>query len=134
MKESSRGTAFGDLDNDGDVDIVVWNMDAPPTVLRNDGSNENHWLMVTLVGKGANRQAVGGQVRVYRQGRRQVRAVRVGTGYLSQDDTRLHFGLGRAMRADSVVVRWPDGMRQVLKDVAGDRIITLVQGHCAPMP
>ena len=129
VQESSRGTAFGDLDNDGDVDVVVWNMDAPPTVLRNDGGNANHWLIVELVGKGGNRQAVGGQVSVYLQGKRQMRQVRSGTGYLSQDDTRLHFGLGGMERADSLVVRWPDGRREVLKDVAGDRIITVEQGR-----
>ena len=125
IQESSRGSAFGDLDNDGDIDIVTWNMDTTPTVLRNDLGNTNHWLMVKLTGLEGNSQAIGGQVSVYREGQRQMRQVRSGTGYLSQDDTRLHFGLGNRTKADSVVVRWPDASYQVLTDVVGDRVITI---------
>lgn len=122
---SSRGAAFGDLDEDGDVDALIVNLDAAPTLLRNDGGHRRHWLSVELVGDGANRTALGARVEVRVPGAPlQWREVRAGTGYLSQDDHRMHFGLGSAPRA-RVTVRWPDGGVEEVGEVAADRHLRL---------
>lgn len=128
VEKSSRGSAFGDLDNDGDLDIVVVNIDDTPTLLRNDGGNRHNYLMVRLLGTGGNRDAIGARVAVSVGGAVQMREVRAGTGYLSQDDLRLHFGLGPATEADSLVVRWPDGVEERVARVAGNRLITIQRG------
>ena len=123
IEESSRGSAFGDFDNDGDLDIVVVNMDSRPTLLRNDGGNRQNWLMVQLRDRGLNTQAIGARVTVSAGGRQQLREVRAGTGYLSQDDQRLHFGLGSEPRVQQLVIRWPDGEEETLQDIAANRLI-----------
>ena len=128
VEKSSRGSAFGDLDNDGDLDIVVVNIDDTPTLLRNDGGNRHNYLMVRLMGAGGNLDAIGARVAVAVGGAVQMRELRAGTGYLSQDDLRLHFGLGSATEADSLVVRWPDGVEERIDRVAGNRLITIRRG------
>jgi hypothetical protein len=106
----SRGTVFGDLDNDGDVDAVVNDLDGVPTLLRNDGGNAaGNWLSIKLVGKQKNRNAIGAVLKVVVGGRPQVQVVRSGSSYLSQDDFRLHFGLGTVPQAEAVEITWPDG-------------------------
>ena len=129
IRKSSRGSATADLDNDGDLDIVVVNIDDSPTLLRNDTGNVNNWLAVALVGKAWNRQAIGARVTLTTDGRRQSREARAGTGYLSQDDFRMHFGLGQTTVAEHIAVRWPDGGRDVLVNVAGNRLVWLTQGQ-----
>ena len=129
VEKSSRGTAFGDLDNDGDLDIVVVNIDDTPTILRNDGGNRKNWLMVRLIDGGANKNAIGARVRVLCGKRQQIREVRSGTGYISQDDWRLHFGLGNAVRVDLLVVRWPDGVEERLEGIEGNRLISIRRGE-----
>ena len=90
----SRGCAFGDLDNDGNLEIVVNNLDAPPSLLRNEGGNRNHSLIVKCIGTRSNRSAIGARVKVTVAGRDQIDEVMSGSSYYSQNDLRLHFGLG----------------------------------------
>jgi enediyne biosynthesis protein E4 len=124
---SSRGAAFGDIDNDGDVDAVIMNMNELPSLLRNDSHGENNWIQVVLDGGTANRSAVGATVTVVAAGRRQVRAVLSQSSYYSHDDLRLHFGLGRAQKVDELEVRWPDGAVQQLKNVATRKRVVITK-------
>ena len=126
---SSRGSAFADFDDDGDLDLIVVNQDSRPTLLRNDGGNRGNWLIVKLVQGGQNTQAVGARVAAVAGGIEQIREVRAGTGYLSQDDTRLHFGLGPARTVDALEIRWPDGEMEVVKDLEVNRLIEVTRGR-----
>jgi hypothetical protein len=122
-----RGSAVGDYDNDGDMDVLVLNLGGRARLLRNDGGNRRHWVMLRLVGMKSNRDAVGARVRVTAGGRTQTR-VRVSTsGYLSQSDPRLHFGLGDATRIELIEIRWPGGAVQVLEGERPNRVITVVE-------
>ena len=131
---SSRGVAFGDYDEDGDVDAIVMNMNEPPSLLRNEYRGGNGWLAVRLAGTRSNRSGIGATVLVAAGGRRQARAVLSQSSYYSHDDLRLHFGLGSAKKADSVEVRWPSGHVDVLRDVAGSRTVTIREGSSAQEP
>ena len=122
---SSRGAAFGDFDNDGDVDILVMNMNEPPSLLRNDYSGRNAWIAVALEGTTSNRSALGATVLVTSGGRTQARAVLSQSSYYSHDDLRLHFGVGKAERVDAIEVRWPSGRRQTLKNVPTRRVVRI---------
>ncbi|HYW44605.1 MAG TPA: CRTAC1 family protein [Bryobacteraceae bacterium] len=124
---SSRGTAFGDFDNDGDIDILVMNMNEPPSLLRNDVSGTDHWLKVLLVGTASNRSAIGAQVVVSYGERKQAQAVLAQSSYLSVNDRRLHFGLGSATTA-SVEIRWPNGGHENVAEVAADRLVVIREG------
>jgi len=125
---SSRGAAFGDFDNDGDVDVLVFNMNEPPSLLRNDQRTGRHWIAVRLEGVRSDRAAAGATVRVSVNGRVQARAALSQSSYYSHDDLRLHFGLGAAASADSIEVQWPSGAVDTLRDVAGDRVVTVREG------
>jgi len=120
VEESSRGAAFGDLDDDGDPDVFVTNLDAPPTLLRNERRNGARWLGLRIRGRGLNPDAIGARAWVETDGRRQVREVRAGSSYLSTSDPRLLFGLGTAARVERVEVRWPDGSRARFEGLAPD--------------
>ena len=124
----SRGVAFGDFDNDGDVDILIMNVNEPPSLLRNDVTGGGHWLKVKLLGVKSNRSAIGATVIATYGGRRQAQAVAAQSGYLSVNDRRLHFGLGGASSAD-LEIRWPNGARESLKAVPADRLITVREGE-----
>jgi hypothetical protein len=126
---SSRGAAFGDFDRDGDVDVLVMNMNEPPSLLRNDSPGGNAWLELKLEGVSSNRSAIGATVVVAVGGRSQARAVLSQASYYSHDDLRLHFGLGAAPKADSVEVRWPSGRVDVLRDVKARQSLTLREGE-----
>ncbi len=125
---SSRGAAFGDFDNDGDVDVLVMNMNEPPSLLRNDYRGGNAWVAIALEGTTSNRSALGATVLVTSGGRTQARAVLSQSSYYSHDDLRLHFGLGKAERIDAVEVRWPSGHRQTLADVPVRRVVRIKEG------
>jgi hypothetical protein len=105
---ASRGCAFGDFDNDGDVDVLVMNMNEPPSLLRNDVSGGGHWLKVLLVGVKSNRSAIGARVVARYGGRAQAQEVTAQSSFYSANDRRLHFGLGAATSAD-LAIRWPSG-------------------------
>jgi hypothetical protein len=123
-----RGCAFGDLDNDGDIDIVANNLDAVPSLLRNDGGNRNKWLLVKCIGTRSNRSAIGTRVRVTAGGRTQIDEVMSGSSYYSQNDLRLHFGLGVAPAADKIEVLWPSGLRESFVDVPANHLIVIEEG------
>jgi hypothetical protein len=121
----SRGCAFGDLDNDGNLDIVVNNLDAPPSVLRNAGGNSNNWLMVKCVGSRSNRSAIGTRLRLTASGRTQIREVMSGSSYYSHNDMRVHFGLGAARRVDRLEVAWPSGAKQAIEGIEANRLLRI---------
>jgi len=127
--KSRRGAAFGDIANHGNVDIVVLNVGEPPSLLLNTNSAENHRVLFRLVGTKSNRAAIGARVTVHTGSLTQFDEVRGGASYLSQNDLRLHFGLGSATKMESVEVRWPSGKVEALKDVVADRIYTIVEGQ-----
>jgi hypothetical protein len=120
----SRGCAFGDFDNDGDIDILIVNLNEPPSLLRNDVSGNNNWLKIKLVGTHSNRSAIGARVTAHYGGRQQVQEVLSQSSYYSSNDPRLHFGLGAAATAD-LEIRWPDGNKQAMKGVAANQILVI---------
>jgi hypothetical protein len=122
-----RGVAFGDFDNDGDIDILIVNLNEPPSLLRNDGSGTNHWLKVLLIGVASNRSAIGAQVVAVYGGRRQAQAVLAQSSYLSVHDRRLHFGLGSAATA-SLEIRWPNGAVEKIAEVAAGQLVVVREG------
>ena len=122
---SSRGAAFGDIDNDGDVDIVVSNMNAAPTVLRNENGNAQQWLRLKLVGTHCNRDAIGARATVVTGDLTQIREVKSGSGYLSQNELQLHFGLGDAEEVDAVTIRWPCGQVDTVRAVHTNQVLVL---------
>jgi hypothetical protein len=124
---SSRGAAFGDFDNDGDVDILIVNMNEPPSLLRNDMSGGGHWLKVLLIGTVSNRSAIGAQVVATYGERKQAQAVLAQSSYLSVNDRRLHFGLGAATAAN-LEIHWPNGGRESVANVAAGQLVVIREG------
>ena len=124
---ASRGVAFGDFDNDGDIDILIMNQNEPPSLLRNDISGSDHWLKVKLVGTKSNRSAIGATVIASYGGKKQAQAVLAQSSYLSVHDRRLHYGLGQAATAD-LEVRWPNGARETITAVAANQLVTIKEG------
>ena len=127
--KSRRGAAFGDIANNGNIDVVVLNVGEPPSLLLNTNKIANHRVLFRLVGTKSNRAAIGARVTIHAEGMTQFDEVRGGGSYLSQNDLRLHFGLGSATRIDSVEVRWPTGQTESFKDVAADRIYSITEGQ-----
>jgi hypothetical protein len=125
--ESSRGMALGDLDNDGDADVIVLNSRRPPTLLRNDSPPRHHWLTVRLVGTRANRDGVGAQVRVVVGDLAQTDEVHSGCGYQSDSGPRLGFGLADHVHVDRLEIRWPGGQIERIEGLEADQHVTLVQ-------
>jgi hypothetical protein len=123
-----RGSAFGDYDNDGDVDVLVNNVNEVPDLYRLEARSGNHWLTLKLVGTRSNRSAIGARVRCVAGAATQTEEVRGGGSYMSQNDLRVHFGLGPAARAALVEVRWPSGLVEQWRDVEADRFLTLTEG------
>ncbi len=128
IRKNSRGAAAGDLDNDGDEDLVVNNWEDVADVLRNDTPRVGHWLGVRCAGKVTNRSAIGARVELTSGGKTQAQEVRSGGGYVSQNDLRIIFGLGASDVVESLVVRWPGGKRERFHVAAVDRYLTVVEG------
>ena len=124
---TSRGCAFGDFDNDGDIDILIMNMNEPPSLLRNDVSWANHWIKVQLVGTKSNRSAIGSRVTVRYGGRLQAQEVVAQSSFYSANDRRLHFGLGAETIVD-LSIRWANGAVETLSRVKADQFITVREG------
>ncbi len=133
-KHSSRGAAFGDMDNDGSIEIAINNQNEPPSLLKEATSLPGHWLILKLVGTRSNRSAIGARVRLLAKGHTQIGEVRSGGSYLSQNDLRLHFGLGTATEAQQIEVLWPRGGRQTWRNVKADRIVMLQENNRAARP
>jgi hypothetical protein len=125
LKTVSRGACFADYDNDGRVDAFVVSLGAPAILLHNTSQNTNHWLTIQLKGKKSNHDGIGTQLELLAAGKKQVAQRFAGSGYLSQDDGRVHFGLGTATKVDRLTVRWPSRQQQVLENLAVDRVLTV---------
>jgi hypothetical protein len=123
----SRGCAFGDFDNDGDMDILIVNQNEPPSLLRNDVTGNSHWIKIKLIGVKSNRSAIGARVTVRYGDKVQAHEVLSQSSYLSVSDSRLHFGLGRATAVD-LEIRWPLGQVEKLSQVAANRLIYVTEG------
>ncbi|MBI5192335.1 MAG: VCBS repeat-containing protein [Nitrospirae bacterium] len=128
IARSSRGAAFGDIDNDGDIDAVINNNNNYAQVLRNDGGNSKNYLTIRLKGTKSNRDGVGTKAVVLAGNLTLIQEVRAGSSYLSQNDTRLHFGLDKEQKADKIYIQWPSGMTQNIKDVQANQFIEITEG------
>ncbi|MBI1940000.1 MAG: CRTAC1 family protein [Acidobacteria bacterium] len=127
---SSRGCAYGDYDNDGDVDVLVLNMNDPPSLLRNDGGNKNNWIKLKLLGTKCNRTAIGARARVVAGKHAQIDEVHSGTSVMSQSDLRLHFGVGQAKVVDLIEVKWPTTQKiEKFVNVDVNQILTIREGE-----
>jgi len=124
-KTVARGACFGDYDNDGKVDAFLVNLGAPATLFHNVSSNTGHWITIHLKGTKSNRDGIGARLEVTAGGKKQIAERVSSSGYLSQDDGRVHFGLGAATNVEKLAVRWPSGREQVLENLAVDRILTV---------
>lgn len=124
-----RALITGDIDNDGDVDLLATNNGAPADLLRNDGDRRAAALVVRLVGTRSNRDGIGARITITAGGRTQTREVKSGSSYLGQNDLRAHFGLGGATRVDALRIRWPGGHTESLNDVAAGQIVTVTEGR-----
>lgn len=135
---SRRGVAFGDIFNTGNIDLLILNVGEPPTLLKNMNADGYHRVLFKLIGTKSNRAAIGAKVTIHSAGVKQIGEVRSGGSYISQNDLRLHFGLGTAKKMESVEIRWPSGKVEILENVAADAIYTIVEGagirNSTPLP
>jgi len=132
--KAGRGTAFGDIDNNGTVDVAINNVHDTPDLFLTSAPAANRWLLLRLVGSRSNRSAIGARVTVRAGAVVQIQEVRGGGSYISQNDLRVHFGLAAAARVDRLEVRWPNGLEEVWQDVAANQVLTLSEGTGTPMP
>ncbi len=126
---AGRGAAFGDYDEDGDIDIIVNQLDGPPMLLRNEGGSQaGHWISLKLVGTKSNRNAVGAKAKLKVGDMTMVDEVRSSDSYLSHSDWRLHFGLGAATTVDEIAIQWPSGASETFKNIPANRVVKIVEG------
>ncbi|HKE87933.1 MAG TPA: CRTAC1 family protein [Vicinamibacterales bacterium] len=129
LEKVSRGLASADIDNDGDLDLLVTNNGQTGDLLRNDGGNREYSLLVRVIGVKSNRDGIGTRLRLTAAGRTQVREVKTGSSYLSQSDPRVHFGLGSVARVERLELRWPSGRTEIVQDVPANHLITVREGE-----
>jgi hypothetical protein len=127
VPKSSRGAAFGDFDNDGNIDALVINLNDRPSLYHNEGGTPNHWITMRLKGTRSNRDAIGARVEIEAGGKTQVAEVRSGGSYLSQNDMRIHFGLGSALKVERIRIRWPNGNSEELPGLNADQFVTITE-------
>lgn len=128
-KRVGRGAAFGDIDNDGDVDVVINNLDGAPQLLRNDGGNANNSVLIKTIGVKSNRDGIGARIKIVSGDLIQMDEVRSGDSYISQSDLRLHFGLGHRTKIDLIEIRWPGGTVDTIKDANVNKVVTVKEGQ-----
>lgn len=129
LKKASRSLSAGDIDNDGDLDLLIGNVSQTADLLRNDGSNTGRSLLIRTVGSKSNRDGIGAVLRLTVGGKVLVRDVKAGSSYLSQNDLRVHFGMGFAARAERLEIRWPGGAIDALQDVEANQMLTITEGR-----
>jgi hypothetical protein len=129
VPQVSRGLAVGDLFNDGHLELVIENIEGKPMILRAESSAKNHWIGFELAGRKSNRLALNARVKVVAGDLTQVSEVQSGGSYLSQNDVRLHFGLGGHETADSIEITWPSGRKETIKNLHADRIYSMLEGE-----
>lgn len=127
-KRVSRGVAFGDIDNDGDIDLVINDLDGSPQLLRNEGGGANNSVLIKTIGERSNRDGIGARVKVISQDLTQIDEVRSGASYISHNDLRLHFGLEKRTKIDLIEVRWPSGAIEKIEGVAANKILVIKEG------
>src|SRR5207245_1004394 len=128
-KRTGRGAAFGDIDNDGDVDVVINNLDGPPQLLRNDGGNTNNSVLIKTIGVKSNRDGIGARIKIISGDLTQIGEVYSGGSYLSQSDLRVHFGLEKRTKVDLIEVHWPSGVVDKVTNVSANKIFTIKEGQ-----
>ncbi|MYA72654.1 CRTAC1 family protein [Candidatus Poribacteria bacterium] len=128
-KKVSRGAAFGDYDNDGDIDIFLNNSNQPATLLRNEGGNSNHWLTIQPIGTQSNASGIGTKIIVKAGELSLFKEVRSGASYLSQNDLRLHFGLGENTKVDTLEIHWQSGHKDQFSNLKSNQILRIKEGH-----
>ena len=128
-KKVSRGAAFGDYDNDGDIDIFLNNSNQPATLLRNEGGNDNHWLTIQAIGTESNVSSIGTKISVKAGELSLFKEVRSGASYLSQSDLRVHFGLRKRTEIDTLQIHWPNGHRDQFSNLKSNQILRIQEGH-----
>jgi len=129
LKKPSRSLSAADIDNDGDLDLLIGNVGQTADLLRNDGGNNNNSLSIRTVGSKSNRDGIGARLKLTVGGKVLLQEVKAGSSYLSQSDLRVHFGMGKAPRAERLEIRWPSGAVEVLQDVEANQILTVTEGH-----
>jgi len=123
VKTVARGACFGDYDTDGKVDAFLVNLGAKGELFHNVSANAGHWITIQLKGTKSNRDGIGARLQITSGGKTQMAERVAGSGYLSQDDGRMHFGLGMATKVDKLTVKWPSGKEQILQNLAADRVV-----------
>lgn len=129
LKKPGRSLSVGDIDNDGDLDLLIGNVGQTPDLLRNDGGNKRNSLLIRTVGSKSNRDGIGARLKLTVGGKVLLREVKAGSSYLSQSDLRVHFGMAQAARAERLEVRWPSGTVDLLQDIEANQILTITEGR-----